>query len=106
MFFLCKINILFGKTLYFFLNYAYNQCVGKEWFDDKNKFLQQITELTLKGKLELNIKTNKKFRQEDSIIKYEEKSYKLIGLQFYNENIERKEGKMEREIEKYFLNND
>lgn len=74
--------------------------------DDKNKFLQQITELTLKGKLELNIKTNKKFRQEDSIIKYEEKSYKLIGLQFYNENIERKEGKMEREIEKYFLNND
>ena len=55
--------------------------------------------------MELNIKTNKKFRQEDSIIKYEEKSYKLIGLQFYNENIERKEGKMEREIEKYFLNN-
>ena len=71
--------------------------------EDKNEFLKQISELFLKNKLQLNFKKNSKFRTEDSIIEIEEKSYKLIGLQFYNENIEINEQRMANEIEKYLI---
>ena len=55
---------------------------------DKNEFLKQITKFMSNGTIKLNV---------------DRPSYKLLGLQFYNKEIEIKEKRMEKEIKNYLL---
>jgi type III restriction enzyme len=64
--------------------------------NSKNDFLKEITKMTDEGKLTLN---NKK----DGIEIFESENYKLIGLQFYNKEIEIREERMEKEFKEFFI---
>ncbi len=61
----------------------------------KNEFLKEITKLFKDGKLNVD----KNIPNKDDIREHSGKFYNIIGLQFYNANIETKENRMQNEFE-------